>query len=320
MTGQGEGEALPINSPEVEAALAAEALDQGDVLSALRHLGLALYDDPECPEYQLLLERCFQMLTDPLGLLPNPARMGLGDAMLRSLLLHRVGRDAEALRLLLQLAGVQAAPQLLPRLLAWSEPARMLAVGPGFYQRFLVSWLGRLPGVRVEAAVLDYLIPLAQRAYASWPEQAFGNLHVTFLRKAGRDTEAFPVAMQLYKRFPGWGTALSLGMLHSACGSVEVAKSWYQQALSYKPDDLSTRNDLADLHLDSGDFTGAAALYTGVLERDPQDAWATTSLLFCTMMGEGGQEQSRPQLEELAAVGDERAIELLRRATPCSHH
>jgi tetratricopeptide (TPR) repeat protein len=258
---------------------------------------------------------------DPLALLPSGSGMGLGEALLRSLLLHRLGRDAEALRLLLQLSAVQAAPQLLPRLLAWSEPAKMPAVGPGFYQRFLVSWLGRLPGVRVEGAVLDYLIPLAQRAFSCWPEQAFGNLHVTFLRKAGRDREAFPVAMVLYKQFPGWGTALSLGMLHAASGSVEVAKSWYQQALSYKPEDVATRNDLADLHLDSGDFSGAAALYTEVLARDPADSWAITSLLFCTMVREGRPgEESRQELERLAGAGDERAVELLRRATPCSSH
>jgi tetratricopeptide (TPR) repeat protein len=319
LTGQGEGEALPSVSPEAEAALAAEALDQGDFVRALAHLGRALYADPECPEYQLLLERIAQSQPDPLELVPPSARMGLGAALLRSLLLHRAGRDAEALRLLLQVAEVQAAPQLLPRLVAGSVPAAMLAVGPGFYQRFLVSWLGRLPGLRVEGAVLDYLIPLAERSYACWPEQAFGNLHVTFLRKAGRDSEAFPVAMQLYKRFPGWGTALSLGMLHSAGGSIEVAKSWYQQALSYKPEDVPTRNDLADLYVDSGDFSTAATLYNEVLLRDPKDSWALTSLLFCTMMAqEGGQH--RLQLEQLAAAGDERAEELLRRAAPCPSH
>lgn len=304
----------------VEAYLdnAKTALAGGDAVSAGVFLGAALVEDPAQSEALFLLDAVLGRLSDPLAICapfegPLPP---LGDALVRVQALARAARTAEALALLVEVGA--SAPER--PYLAWTAPlvASALPLAESELTLVLAGWEDAFPGLVAwgEAAVaLGHADPLLERAeeIGSPPLRV---LAASLLRKRGDHDRALSLAEQAHAEAPGFGTLVSLALVHQAVGAVDLAIACYESALTVRPDELRTRTSLADLLGDGGFWSGARAQCEAILATEPGHPWAAPSLLFARL--ELGEESARRELEAYAAShpANPRARELVVRATP----
>lgn len=297
---------------------AKRSLAQGEGTEAAVFLGAALAEDPAELEALGLLDGLFARVDDPLSLslADEEAGLSVGETLVRVQALARSLRTADALILL---ATMGATHKDRPYL-AWTRPlvASGQALGPDELAAVLGAWASGFPGVTcdgADAVLLGHADPLIDGAERAG-EPRLLLLAASLLRKRGDDERALSLVARAHEIEPSWATAVARAMVLRAKHDLSGAIAAYEEALAHRPEDVTARLDLADLHGDQGDQARAQERYREVLARVPDHPWAVPSLLYARI--EGGDAAARRELETFVRTHPDnaRAHALWVRATP----
>jgi tetratricopeptide (TPR) repeat protein len=130
------------------------------------------------------------------------------------------------------------------------------------------------------------------------------------VRRMGRLEEAVSLAQELHARHPAYEPAVAVAYAMREAGRREESDAALQQALQYRPDELTVHLDMGDLRWDEGDWDGAGMHYGLVLQREPQHEWALPCS-YAVQFQKTGDPRWREALEQLASAGNDRAGALL---------
>jgi tetratricopeptide (TPR) repeat protein len=298
-------------SAEFEYFIAKAELDNpsGNLSHGVAHLAELLRYDPACPEWRDLLEAYLARARgQEEGLLPESQQNYYAIEAVRAFIFARRGRLEEAVRLLN--AVIQAKP----------DAGYMDAWGPG--------WLGT-PGA-VESLPRDVVLHAAASALMRFPEYpsltckqerclsfyigvvqrmraASGADSVSImveaglLRKAGRFEEALAMALTAVEQNPDWRALMALGLTLRAMGRTEEAEAAFRRGLAIESETIAANLEIADMHLNLGEWARALAEYELVLQREPRHPWAYPSVLWCRWK----MSESSSSLKELIGLAGE---------------
>ncbi len=308
-------------TPEQEFQSASAAYERRDSRRALHHLAEAIAADPAHPERLRLLEEILSATnTSPEQLLDENDQGYYAAEALRAYALHRSGRTPEALELLLAITRAKPDAHYLEAwAVDWLEEATSLSL-------LDADLIGYLAGVVVtpfpehhalddaRREWLERLLGLMERFRAAHPVDAYFRAgYVALLRKLGRFDEALAEANRLYYDHPEWQTAVAVANVERYRGEPEHAIAWFETALKHDPEDVTARNDIADLYLERADWRNALRWYEEVLQREPRHPWALPSAAYCRWKLTQDEQWLR-QMEGLAAgpPSNDRAASLLK--------
>jgi tetratricopeptide (TPR) repeat protein len=222
------------------------------------------------------------------------------------------GRLSEACSLILQLLQVKRQIPYILWLARWQDrPGFAEGLDPEQVAIFASVLMGEYPGVYTfsehgRKEIVRYL-PLIQAVYIAYPDYQVGNgqfssgfMYSTLLRKAGFFEEAIRIARA--GPLSSFIAFVALAMAEKALGNLEASLAAYHQALSYKPDNVATRNDIANLLHAQGQLPEALSYMEESTRLDPndpfQDAFATVAYLKHLL--EPQNSRWRGKLQELA--------------------
>lgn len=222
------------------------------------------------------------------------------------------GRLSEACSLVLQLLQVKREIPYILWLARWQDqPGFAEGLDPQQVAIFASVLMGEYPGVYTfseygRREIVRYL-PLIHAVYDAHPDYQVGNgqfssgfMFSTLLRKAGFFEEAIRVARA--GPLSSFIACVALAMAEKALGNLEACYAAYRQALSYKPDNVATRNDLANLLHAQGKLPEALAYMEESTRLDPndpfQDAFANVAYLRYLLEPQNPAWQNK--LQELA--------------------
>lgn len=265
-----------VDTPELDAAVAREAMRQQDWPHAAFHVASALSRDPERPDLLALLDELVARVggvDDALRLYPLEGGTWFGPAAVHARLLAPADPGA-ALSLLCDVAVARPDVPFFTWALPWVEvvdgPAAARAVA-----RLLRCALA--PDSPTAPPALELLAGLRRR----FPEQeTFWWVASILARRSGRLDEAVALATHGLARWGSWNLAVALANAHRERGDVEGAEAAWERAIALDPGDVSARLDQADHRLSRRDLAGARAKYQEVLALQPGHPWATPSLAF----------------------------------------
>ncbi len=313
-------------TPEQEFEIARKVFERdGNPQHAIHHLAEALATDPTDPaRLQLLDEILASVDVPPENLVDDSDRGYYAAEAMRAYALHRAGRTTEAIELLLAIARAKPDARFLEAwTLEWLEDEQTLQSTPA-------DLLGYLAGVVVvqypehnelrsqPRRWLERLVAVLNRFRAARTEDVhLRTWRAALLRKLGRFDEALAEATKLYQDQPGWQTAVAVANVERHRGDLERAVEEFQRALLHDPEDVSARNDIADLYLERDDWPNALRWYEEVLEREKNHTWALPSAHFCRWK----RTQDEQWLEQLGILTEgpqpnARAAELLNTLRP----
>jgi tetratricopeptide (TPR) repeat protein len=277
--------------------VAREAMARGDLKHAAFHVACALSHDPTRADWLTLLDRIAdQGGTQAPNLFPiKKTEASFATASARAYVDARLGRMEEAVSLLMQTIAVRPDIPYVEWLLAWRDrpgfrdaltPQLVYTVAAQAVQQFQP----RDDLTEDECASLIRLVPLFELASEIHPDEPHIHFFHSFvLRKARRLDAALHVASAAYEAHPSWPTAVGLAYAHRAKGEIDAALTAYASAITIDPDNVSARNDVADLLVERGDLEEAAGQYRATLDREPNDPWAHPSYLYVKNLLEPGE-------------------------------
>ncbi len=189
-------------TPDEEANRAQDAIDAGELGTALHHLAGALSADPLRPRFLELCDELFERLPDPIAATSPGERPWFGEVALHARALARDGRHTEAVHLLLQIAAARPDVPYLTWALEWLD-APATAVDPEALVPAFARLFERLPanepGLQSVLAVLD---PLC----ASWSDPMLAWYRAVWLCQRA-DPRGPAAAEELLLRFPTFALA-----------------------------------------------------------------------------------------------------------------
>jgi tetratricopeptide (TPR) repeat protein len=311
-------------SPEEDAAIAVEALAEGDYKHAADHLAAALAENPGHAPWLSLVDR-LKEAPDPLATVPIDGTNApyFGTAALRGLLLSRLGQPAEGLKLYLDVLSQR--PERTGYIAWVLDAVRSPKVLKTFGAEQALGFIGELlrsPAANGEIpnpqAVLASYEPLLQEFLRAFPQDVMIHLASSYiLRRAGQTAEAEAAARAAYGLRPDALTSAACASAMRDAGRLEEAVAMFRQGLERDPAADEVRLDLADTLLDAGRVEEALRDYEVVLGRTPDHPWALPSKYFCRWQLASEADWLR-KLQEFAAGQPEntRASDLLGRCTP----
>jgi tetratricopeptide (TPR) repeat protein len=276
-------------TPDEDAALAHDLLLEGDLQHGSFHLACALASDPLNEDWLALADRYIEAADDPLALAPFEAgKKGsyFATVALRSYILRKLGRTAEALNLLLQVNAATPALPFLAWTVAWLEhdPAIGALIERSHLARLFGAIVSAHPGDRIgDPSVCAALLPVLRLMELTIgdpdPEAHLTFARTALLRKTGHFEEALALAERAYEANPCYYLAHSVAQVYHARDEEGPWREWQETALRHKPDDIPTRNDLGDHYFARGNLVEAERWYREVLDLNPGDSWARPSYL-----------------------------------------
>lgn len=308
--------------PEVAGEIVAgrAALDQGDLEEAVMRAARALAVDPASGDARAVLEAALDRGDDPLKLVAVEDGASFGVFAVRAFALARLGRLAEGLELLLQVAAFRPETPYLEWSLEWVNAhagvvdrmtdAELAAIVVRL-RAFARSVRGNVVDTDPRSRNVDAAIALSRALASMHPmHDEVTLLACILLRHRGRLDDAIALAERSFARTPAWSTAIELAASHRARGDIEEAAAYYEKGSALDPSDVAALLDLGDLLLERRRFDRASGAYRRALEREPGNAWAEASLLFSEACS-NVRPQARDELARLARAGNRRARELL---------
>ena len=239
---------------------------------------------------------------------------------IHAFLLVAQGKIQEGVALLLQLIQVRPDIPYITWLTRWQHlPGFVDALDPAKVVAIAVPNLQKYPGSYVfseEARQeLGRYLPLLRACYLALRQNPADERFLTaafsysaMLRKTGAFEEAANVARTLPASYQ---TRVSLAMAEEALGNLDASIAAYREALSFDPNDVAVRNDLATLYLVQGKLAEALALYEESARLDPSDPYqqAHAHIAYLRYLQTSSPEQLQ-RLQELA-TSQETANKLL---------
>ncbi|MGE0435108.1 MAG: tetratricopeptide repeat protein [Planctomycetota bacterium] len=286
----------PQRTPEGDVELARDAIANGNLVKAAEFLACAFTADPAQPEWLALFDDVLTAAEsadiDLLTLAPMDAEhnwYGLGAIHAR--VLHRLGRDKEAVELLFAVAAAQPDVPYLTWAAAWLDAAPGLASEVDYQApvQAMLTIVDRLPGAQADnphaARVIRPMLPALEAMYEAHAHGDLASLYSMMLRKVGEFESALSVAMRAFNDSPSFASATSVGLIHRECGRVDDAVEWFQRSIDLDTGDkAASKLEIADMLMEHDRLAQAADWYRDVLRRDPRHSWARPSLLAVKYM------------------------------------
>lgn len=270
-----------------------------DLKHAAHHVGNALAGNPIDADRLDFLDKLIDESDDPLELAPLDSEKGVHyvTAALHAYILAHVGRTADAVNLILQVA--QVVPQI--PYLAWAirwlinEPDARLDVDLDRLVQSVFAINQRHSGDTITYREGESEITRGLRLMQLVAPESTDDFRLEFARsvmtrKLGRFDEAIRIAEQAHQRMPEYLLATAAGMAYAAKGDFDGWLRWYRVCLEHDPDNVPTRLDLGDRHLDRKMYAEAVRWYQEAVDREPDSEWAVPSVAYARWKnGEGVQ-------------------------------
>lgn len=279
-----DGESLGVDG---EIALARGLIIAGEYSHGVRHLGFAAALDPTNLEVMALLDR----VADDLGELAadavepaQPDGWWSGEAAVRAWLLHRIGRVAEGVDLLLQVVANDAERPWSSWFSTWIridpalpiDAARMVTTCAALIQ----PMVDRAPPEAQEATFED-VADLVELACAQHPLDAvLHSIGSGLVRRTGRDAAAVRLAERGERLEPTMTSACMLGYAYRDSGQLERAVEAFAAASERAPDDPAPRLDAVDCLAMLGAWDRAATWASGAWELASESPKAAARALY----------------------------------------
>jgi len=304
-------------TPDQEIDIAEKALAKGDLKHAAYHVGCALVNDPNKPEWLVLLDKIAAASPKPLDLAPLADRNFIGTIAVRSYLLASLSRWSEALDLLLQVASQAPDIGFLKWAIDWVKlPAAAGKIDAGPIVGFCGRIVDRIPELRSDEAsrvqTLDRIPVLIEEVVRTQTVDgpSFFAFIVT-LKRLGCFDLMQTLAVEAHAKSPNYHTANAMASAARAAGDVDKAIAMYREALTFDNYDLLVRLDIGDLLLETGRYTDAGSVYAEVLHLQTDHEWAAPSFYAAQALARG-DEASRTRFDVFVEdnPGNQRAREL----------
>ncbi|MFN3202535.1 MAG: tetratricopeptide repeat protein [Bradymonadia bacterium] len=308
---RGHGEAGLDKDYEAEAKAARDLLGEGKLAEAAQRMAAVLTADPTREDWIVLIDDILSQAADPLALLDfSTPRVEVGQVAVQARALVHEGELTEALALLSQVSAARPEVPFLTWAESWLDeyPEALTDLEPDLMGDQVVGpclrALGEMPAPLDEADPRRLLVAafeaLCRRCRDHWPEQPLlWSAGASAARRLGRLSEAVTLARQGVKLGEDWHTCVGLACALRDAGRVDEAVTFYRQALTYEPEDITARLDIADTLLDCGRLEGAIEAYEEVLSRHPAHPWARPSVHY-TRFRHGGSPTERAALLSIA--------------------
>jgi hypothetical protein len=293
-------------SAEADEALARTALAQGDLASALHHVGCALTHDPMNPDRMAMLGQIIAAAPDPLWLVERGAATTFVDVANKAYVLAWLRRWPEALDLITDVA------ELRPDIpyMSWCEWWMMQ---PGVMQSMSIA--------DVVAWIVTDILKIAKSCPLPTPKDdprfetlesgarilaAFRALHPNepmlwstsslIARRVGDRGEALACAHRAYHLVPSFAGAVAVAGALRDDQRIDEATQWYRRALGHDRKDVTAHLDLGDMFLEAGRVDEATREYESAVTKEEDQPWATASLLYLRHQRTG---EAKPRVELL---------------------
>ncbi|OJT24554.1 hypothetical protein BO221_15505 [Archangium sp. Cb G35] len=270
-------------TPEQDLAVAREALANGDVHHAARHLAGALASDPLHPEFLDTAEALLRAGPENAAeLIPlNNDGGWFGEVALHAWLLARTGNATPAVCLLLQVAEVKPEVPYLVWARQWLEsPDFVRAVDPMSVASAAERFLQQVD-LSTHPSLAERILDVLARIRAVHGDSGLLMMvHARTARGARRFQEALDIALAYEREHPDWMAAVSVANGYRYLGDLTSAVAYFRRAVERDPEDLSARLDIGDLLWEIGQEKESLAAYEEVLAREPEHPWALPSALL----------------------------------------
>lgn len=289
------------STPENDAALARQALAQGDLKHALHHAGCALASNPMHPEYMQLLNSIVGAAPDPLKLVELKGETSYIDAANRAYVLAWVRRWDEALDLVTDVAEIRPdIPYMLWCEWWLSQPGVLQSMTHDSVMSGIVVDIlkitstcpaptpaddPRMPTLLSSERILGGIRNVHGRDSMVW----FGSSMLA--RRLGKTDEAQGFAGQAYKIDPSWKNAIGMANALRDVKRVDEAAQWFRKALEHDKQDVSAHLDMGDMFLDAGRLHDAMREYEHAKRKKPDHPWATASMYYIRWKENGDPNQ-----------------------------
>jgi tetratricopeptide (TPR) repeat protein len=290
---------------------ARRALADGETGHAAHHLAAALHHDG-LADLRDDVDALLGLAGDePLRLVELDDKSFFGLAVLRMLMLERLGRWAEATTLLLAIQGGTPGANLLPWLSRWPRFAE--AVAALDVDRFARQCLQCLEEPSAAALLAPTMAFVLERG-APHGNLAFATVRA--LRLAGRSKEALHLAEEQHERAPSYWTAIALAATLREARELERALDAFRAAAACDAEDDAVRLDIADCLLDLGRPEDADGAYAEALALAPDNGWALASREYLRALDGDAAAERRLEAAARSGPADSRAADLYARLSP----
>jgi tetratricopeptide (TPR) repeat protein len=298
---------------------ARSCIAEGDLPQALQHLALALAANPNDEESLAILDAVAEHAPAAVELVEPANSMDFPVAAVRAHLLQRDGQYTEAVALLLAVIQLRPDVPFATWLHRWHSGGNPLLELSTNDVRKIASGIAEVlrqhpsvPAASEHQLTFECLLELVdglRELSASRSKLAL--LASSLLRRVDEHRRAQRVAQETYEQEPTAGAAMLIALASRQLGQFATAIEWLECALEFDPGDTGYLLELADCHIDDGDFSAAATCYASVLDKEPEHTWARPASMYALWLtGDADQKYRLAQLAEQS----EAAANILRRA------
>lgn len=269
-----------------------QLLTEGALHQACHHLGVALAQTPRDPQCVELLEQLFGLADDPLELAPaedDPMAPTLGP---RAYFLAKLGREVDAVRLMLWLMAAKPETPLVTWAEEWGQmPGVAAALPADTIDMFCSSVFQKYDGgprhhPPPELENISRFLRGLREAGAT--SRFLGYMDALIYRWQGRLDDALKAARAAFQSAPDYLTAVGLAQAYRDRNEPNEAVRAFRHALHFEPSDVQVQLDIADIRFEQGQHRAAMLWYARILKRKRHHAWARPSYyaVRCVMEGD----------------------------------
>jgi tetratricopeptide (TPR) repeat protein len=311
-----------LTSPAEETQIARQALNRGEEKHAVEHLAWALGVDPHYEDARQLLDQILVNHANPMSLTewktpPIPYQI----VAIRAYICIKQGDYNQAISLMHQIYKAVLDLPFISWVAEWSrDKTQFEETSADTMNLFLLSVSKSITEDTAldEAQTLIELLPALRKYRDSHPASAKLTFALsTIYRKLGKLDEALYLAKLAHSIEPSFFAAVVLGNAYRLKGMTDETLTAFREALSYQPENIPIRLDIADVLCDQGQIEEGLRVYQEVLDLEPTHLWAYPSYLYVKskLEPEGDWEG---QLRKYAKANPEnwRAEALVRKIRP----
>jgi len=310
-------------TPESEFENAQKEFAAGNVEQSLTHLSYALSHDPEDEDFLELLDTIIEKTDEPELLLPLKSNADLEMLATKAYILAKLEKFDDALHILFQIAMVRPDIQYLCWVNSWEKSDNFYKViTANKICTYITESVLNLPDISYENYIIKELwedvLTIVENARVAYPDDEYlAFVHSLASRRALQYEESLVIAEKAYEKFPSYMTSLAVANANRDLGKIKEALEYFSKCLDFRQDDIAVRLDMADMLCQEGHETEGIRIYEEILDDEPENAWALTSMYYYKFVTTDDQ-QWRNKLERFALENpeNERAAVMVDAMTP----
>lgn len=305
----------PLPTPDQNALLALEAMEQQDWPHATYHVSEMYYDAPAHDDYLSLVERWMTSAPDAVALLqPEGGSLSAQKVALLCEVHARQGRSEEALALLDRLLQAVPHTRILQRVPRWlADPHARAQVSSQTIMSMLAAVGKAFLGDAIEdadaSASIGEIVPWLEQLVSEREDASLKSFVANLMRKLGHEGRALELANDAYTHDPSHMSAVVVALCHRSLDDLESAYEAYRVALGHDDEDVSVRLDMGDLLCGQGRIEEGMGWYLDVLRLQPDHGWALAQVAYWRYRQDAKVDDVLLLLS-MAYQGSERAYDL----------